>query len=199
MDRLILYLGGIVLLLALAGIRELIPARGPQVSDRIQPADPDRMPPREPGDATHRGMVLGIFPWRDERPRFQAEFAEMHALGINSVSFNFNWYMDTIYESTVYRGVADARNQTASDIVIGQAIADAHAAGLHVMLFPTIYVLHLGEGEWRGRIRPPDWEVWFASYRALVVSLARLAERFGAECLCCGVELISSEVHGSQW
>ena len=203
MDRLILYLGGIALLLALAGIRELIPERGQQVTDAVQPAteggNGEPVTPREPADATHRGMVLGIFPWRDDRPRFQEEFAEMHALGINAVSFNFNWYMDTIYESTVYRGVADSRNQTASDIVIGQAIADAHAAGLHVMLFPTIYILHLGEGEWRGRIRPPDWEMWFASYRALVVSLARLAERFSADYLCVGVELISSEVHGTQW
>lgn len=200
MDRIVLYGGGVLLIIGLALIGEWVPDRhGEQVGEAIVVGETDRLLPRDPDDAFHRGMVFGLFPYKNEKPRYLKDFRELRELKVNAVSFNFNWYMDTIYDPTVYRGVADPNNQTASDLIIGQAIADAHSAGLKVMLFPSIYIMHLSEGEWRGKVQPPDWDVWFASYRSLVINLARLAERFGAEYLCIGIELISSEELTDHW
>lgn len=184
-----------------------VPTASPPTGPVIAPTvDPDREPfpvfdeslLGELG-AFRRGMVFGLFPYGNEEPRFVSEFQELHSLGVNAIVLNFNWYMDTIRDGTVFRGIADQNNQTPTDAIIRQAIEDAHDQDLHVMLFPSIYILNLGRREWRGRIAPPDWDTWFDAYRALVVSLARLAEDTGTEELCIGVELISTEQFEDQW
>jgi hypothetical protein len=201
MDRLALYIGGLSLIIALALIRACSDVRAIEEAaapGEVQPlGEPETV--RIFTDEFHRGVCIGIFPYDDERPRYRRDMAEIRELGANAVSLNFNWFMETIDSPTVYAGVADRNNQTPDDTVLAQAINDAHAAGLKVMLFPTIYIMRLAPTEWRGRIQPADWDVWFNSYRALVLDLARLSERFGAEYLCIGVELLSTEHFNDRW
>ena len=74
---------------------------------------------------------------------------------------------------------------------VGRAIAMAHARGLGVMLVPHLWV---ESGEWRAQIDPKDdaaWQKWAASYRAFVVTWARVAEEEHAELFSAGVELRS--------
>jgi hypothetical protein len=74
---------------------------------------------------------------------------------------------------------------------IARAIAMAHARGLHVMLVPHLWV---ESGEWRAKIDPGSdagWRRWAASYRAFVLSWARVAEDTDAELFSAGVELRS--------
>ena len=78
---------------------------------------------------------------------------------------------------------------------LARAIRDAHAQGLAVFLKPHVEIGRGGrreEGAWRGEIRFDSAEraaAWFASYRAFLVDLARLAQEESVEVLAVGLEL----------
>src|SRR6202044_2246486 len=79
--------------------------------------------------------------------------------------------------------------QNEADILRG--IAQAHARGLRVMLVPHLWV---ESGEWRAQLDPASdegWRRWAASYRAFVLTWARVAEEQHAELFSAGVELRS--------
>jgi hypothetical protein len=74
---------------------------------------------------------------------------------------------------------------------IRQAIREAHAHGLHVMLVPHLWV---ESGGWRALIDPKTdegWKRWTASYRSFVLSWAKVAADEHVEMLSLGVELRS--------
>jgi hypothetical protein len=72
-----------------------------------------------------------------------------------------------------------------------EAMRQAHAAGLRVLLVPHLWV---ETGDWRGELAPGSdaaWARWAASYRAFVLAWADVAERGHADMLSVGVELRS--------
>jgi hypothetical protein len=72
-----------------------------------------------------------------------------------------------------------------------RAIEMAHAAGLHVMLVPPLWV---ETGGWRGEIDPKTdagWERWATSYGRFVRTWAEVAEATHVELFSVGVELRS--------
>jgi hypothetical protein len=78
-----------------------------------------------------------------------------------------------------------------NQVDVARAIDMAHARGLHVMLVPHLWV---ESGEWRAQIDPKTdegWARWAASYRAWVLSWAKIAEASHVEMFSCGVELRS--------
>ena len=199
-ERILFYTIGILLLSYLVFLRTCVENPNPEIHQ-----SPDGKTKAELGEYDipksdfHRGMVFGVFPYKNQKPVYRKSFDELYAHGVNTVSLNFSWFMNTIYDSTVYKGVADSKNQSPSDEILMQAVDDAHAAGLRVMLFPAIYVMNLSGGEWRGRIKPTDWKIWFQSYRNLVVELASIAEKHKAEFFCIGIELLSTEEFDDEW
>jgi hypothetical protein len=56
-----------------------------------------------------------------------------------------------------------------------------------------------GNGAWRGTIRPANTAAWFASYDQLLVSYARLAQKYAVNELVAGTELFSLQTYTSQW
>ncbi len=200
-ERILFYIVGVLFLVYLVFLRTCI--HPTDVNAHYQA--PDDLTKAELGEYNipkskyHRGMVVGIFPYQDEKPVYRKTFDELYAHGVNTVSLNFNWYMNTIYDPTVYKGTADEDNQTASDKILMSAVDDAHAAGLRVMLFPSIYVMNLSDREWRGRIKPTDWDIWFKSYRNLTVELAKVAQKHKVEFYCIGIELLSTEKYTEKW
>ena len=72
---------------------------------------------------------------------------------------------------------------------VARAIAQAHAAGLKVMLVPHLWVEN---GEWRGLIDPGDdaaWQTWSEGYQRFVREWAELASETNTKMLVVGVEL----------
>lgn len=91
---------------------------------------------------------------------------------------------------------------TPSNATIAKAVLDAKAVGMQVYLKPLVLV---GEGDaccnWQ-RIAPANPGAWFASYKALIVDLAILAQETGATGLFLGNELESMTTNPafrSQW
>jgi serralysin len=89
-------------------------------------------------------------------------------------------------------------DKTESDANIAKAIANAHALGLSVMVKPMLTGL---DGTNQAELRPSDPAAFFASYKAEILDLARVAEQCGAESLSIGNELskLSGPEYRSYW
>jgi len=78
-------------------------------------------------------------------------------------------------------------------------IRQAHDHGFQVFLFPILDVQHRKMQEWRGAIRPPNWDVWWRAYRRFILHYAALAEQGRAEMFCVGSELVTTEGMRDRW
>lgn len=70
---------------------------------------------------------------------------------------------------------------------VRQTLRLAHAAGVHVMVKPQVYV----PGGWTGGLdfqSPDEWQAWEADYRRYILSFAALAAEEHAELFCIGTE-----------
>ena len=79
---------------------------------------------------------------------------------------------------------------------LSRAVAQAHAAGIKVLLVPHLWV---ESGAWRGEIDPGSpaaWERWARGYTAYVRAWAELAQESGVDLLAVGVELRSWVTNG---
>jgi hypothetical protein len=84
--------------------------------------------------------------------------------------------------------------KTESMANLTQAIAEAHALGLSVLLKPMLTPL---DGAGQAALAPTDVEAFFASYRAALLEYAELASATGVETLSIGNEL--SSLTGEQY
>lgn len=71
--------------------------------------------------------------------------------------------------------------------------------GLKTGLMPIVLLEHPRSNEWRGRIAPSDWDGWWESYTAQIVSFGVMAERSGVDLLFVGSELNSTERMTDRW
>lgn len=128
----------------------------------------------------------------------RASLRELHALGANWVSlmpFGFEESLDADEVRIIGRHYSAGE----TDERMRRAIADAHAAGMHVLLKPHIWIRN---GDWIGHADPgsPErWEHWMESYREFALHYARIAELYGAETFAVGVELGNSEEREDFW
>lgn len=88
--------------------------------------------------------------------------------------------------------------KTESDANIAATIADAQALGLSVLLKPMLSGL---DGTTAHELRPGDVGAFFASYKAEMIDLARIAEQSGVTMLSIGNELskLSDEQYRGYW
>lgn len=88
--------------------------------------------------------------------------------------------------------------KTESDANIAATIVDAHNLGLSVLLKPMITGL---DGTNQGQLAPSDVDAFFASYKAEMLDLARVAEQNHVEMLSIGNELskLSGEQYRDHW
>jgi hypothetical protein len=141
-----------------------------------------------------RGLALGIFS-RGGEDHLRPAVREVAILGVGSVSLVVPVVLRDIRSVDFYA----EPTVTPTDEALRRAARLAHAAGLKVLLFPIIHVWDLDEGEWRGRLDPPDWGIWFEHYGDLLLRYAALAREEGIEALSIGSELCSSERREREW
>lgn len=93
-----------------------------------------------------------------------------------------------------------ARSPSApDDHELGAVIAAARERGLTVMLLPIIELEQIGDGQWRGTLRPADRDRWWTSYERLLLGYAELAEATKVDWLAVGSELGSTEGWQERW
>jgi hypothetical protein len=99
--------------------------------------------------------------------------------------------------STVY---ADPQ-QTPTTETLATIVDEAHREHLAVMLRPILdeQSLEDAQGDWRGTIQPSDRGRWFATYSALLVQYAEMADAHQVEYFDVGTELNSLQRETEHW
>jgi hypothetical protein len=94
-------------------------------------------------------------------------------------------------------------DRTLSHEAMARSIRDAHAAGLQVMLKPHIWSRAFWGGDvWHADIamqNEADWQAFFERYTAYVLRNASLAQEFGVDALCIGVEMAGTSHREADW
>jgi len=133
--------------------------------------------------------------------RFQTEGAkaaldQIEATGANTVTLVPNFFMKDQYSNEVKLNLsADPNTPWASEsdtfAQVKQGILDAAAQGLKVVLKPHV---ETDNRVWRAEIAPTNPDLWFQSYKAMMVEYAKVAQEAGASMFVIGTEMKSMTV-----
>jgi len=147
----------------------------------------------------HRGVCFAHSLGRDGgddgygTPASAASLAELRAMGVDWVSITpFGFLADPqATEIRRLRGESDERLRAVT--------AQAHAAGMRVLLKPHLW---LRSPHWVGDVAQHDeagWRAFFAAYEELVVHYARLGREAGVDALLVGNELQGTTHREADW
>jgi hypothetical protein len=149
--------------------------------------------PRTSPDDFQSGLSLLVYGQAPPLQPYEHLLDQLVADDVNSLSIAFPVYTDGLHANTVHPGP-----QTPSDAALAALVAQATARDFSVMLRPVLDEASILP-HWRGEIQPSSASAWFASYGALVVSYARLAQRTGGASIAVGTELDSMEPDVDGW
>ena len=141
-----------------------------------------------------KGMVFGLFA-RSDAGHTEKGLAEMKELGVDSVSITIPWVIADVRAVEM----APRADMTPSDDSLVFSIRKVHDLGMRVFLMPFLYVDHMEGDEWRGTIKPADWQAWFRGYDAFIMHYAELAAKERVEYFSVGSELCSTESRRDDW
>ena len=144
---------------------------------------------------SERGISLGLFA-EDPGLDYGYLLREIRATGATHVSVVVPYYQHDV-RSTELR--AHSRYTPPLDRVL-RTLSQARALGLRVLLFPILRLEYeVTPDEWRGALAPQDPDAWWRNYRKLILELAQVAARGGAESFCVGSELSSLDTRPARW
>jgi hypothetical protein len=138
------------------------------------------------------GMQIQRVDWID---KYEKSIDEIAALGFDTVSLVVDSRQENGTSSRIY---LDMR-MTPTPEKLGELIQHAKAKGLRVILMPIVLLDAPVGNEWRGTIKPPDWNDWFESYRSMLIHFAWIAEQNHVDVLSVGSELVSAEKEKQKW
>lgn len=121
----------------------------------------------------------------------------LDSLGVSWISVMPFAYQNTPQDTEVRWG--PRRDGVDPDERLREVTRQAHARGIKVMMKPHVW---LRPPDWVGLIThesETDWHRWFASYRALIVHYAQLADEAGMDALCIGNELEKTTAREAEW
>jgi len=138
----------------------------------------------------YKGVAYTSF-WHDDYtyPVANASLNALQSTGANYASVLVMWYESNNTSNTIFPDP----NQTPTDAAVIQAINDAHARGMGVMLKPQVMNQSI--------LNPTDHAAWFASYATFIDHYAKIAQANGVEMLCIGCELdqLATSNYSANW
>lgn len=143
-------------------------------------------------------VALGLFGHPDDPAIADQDIAEIARLGATGIVLPVFWSSKDAASTAIepfHYGVP----QEEYDRAVVAIASRAHARGLAFELLPIVRLEHLAPGDWRGTLRPSDWDAWWDSYCRFILHQAEVAERAGAELFCVGSELGSTESQVERW
>ncbi|MGO4523717.1 Calx-beta domain-containing protein [Microvirga sp. 2MCAF35] len=125
----------------------------------------------------------------------QAAMNQIVATGANTVTIIPNFFQQNKFSNSVYLSLGDPEdvnqwdNESDTFEQVKQSILSAKAHGLKVVLKPHVETEQ--PRVWRATFTPTDPKAWFASYKAMMVEYAKVAQQAGADMICVGTEMDS--------
>lgn len=140
-----------------------------------------------------RGMnVTAFLPDAYAKPTARRAMVTARSTGTRRVALVPTWYM----ANSASNDVVSNPQKTPTDASIETAAGYARSLGLSVVIKPHVDVL---DGTFRGDIMPADSKAWFASYEAMIMRYAELAQRIDADAFVIGTELTSMSLFPDDW
>jgi hypothetical protein len=152
------------------------------------------LPAGAAGERFIRGMALGSYS-DIRKAKLELKLSELKALEASHVSLVVSWSTPDVRSTTI----APRSRFTTPDPVLERMIRRAHAHGLKVFLFPILDVRKRKPLEWRGTLKPKDWNAWWRSYHRFILHYARVAARNRVAMFCVGSELVTTEKMRDRW
>jgi hypothetical protein len=126
---------------------------------------------------------------------YQKSIDEIVAVGADTVLFVVDSKMENGSSSRIY---LDMRF-TPTPQQLGGLIDYAKGKNLRVILMPIVLLDNPRGMEWRGTIKPEDWNDWWQSYRGILYHYSWIAELHKVDVLVVGSELVSTETRLEEW
>ena len=126
---------------------------------------------------------------------YRQSIDEIVDVGADTVMFVVDPHMENGTRSRIY---LDMRF-TPTPEQLGGLIDYAKSKKLRVMLMPIVLLENPKGMEWRGTIKPDNWDEWWESYRGILYHYSWVAEKHGVDIFVIGSELVSSETMAEEW
>lgn len=142
----------------------------------------------------YKGIAMQIqrVDWMDE---YKKSVDEIAAVGADTVLFVVDARQENGSSNRIY---LDMRMTPTPD-KLGDLIKHAKDRKLRVVLMPIVLLDLPAGNDWRGTIKPLDWDEWFNSYRDMISHFAYIAEDNHVDVLVVGSELVSTQEKLNQW
>ncbi len=168
---------------------QYLPGEDPDSSANIVPN------PAKPSEAGEfRGISLQLHNSDNGHP-YEQYIDEIAQTGANTICLVVHGYQENAGSASIF---IDNR-KTIDNSRLAKLIAHAHARKLRVMVMPVVLLTKRRGNEWRGKIKPDDWDEWWHDYTEFVMHYAKLAGQAKVEILAVGSELISTEIQTERW
>jgi hypothetical protein len=128
-------------------------------------------------------------------PLYLESVDRIAALGADSLLVLTPMYQKRI-DSTTIRFLP---RRCATDDQLVAILSRARERGLRTALMPIVLIEKPGRDDWRGTIRPDDWEAWWASYDGVIDRALGLAARVPIDLLFLGSELNTTQNQPHRW
>lgn len=160
-----------------------------------KPSAPNGPGPRKPSNVSEfRGFALQLHN-SDEKHPYEQYIDEIAATNANTLSLIVTGFQENGSSSSIF---IDMR-KTPPDERLVKLMQRAKKNRLRVVLMPIVLLKNARDGEWRGKISPPNWNDWWDDYRDYIIRYARLAAKAKAEVFVIGSELVSTEKFEDRW
>ncbi|HOW19125.1 MAG TPA: hypothetical protein PLC79_08815 [Phycisphaerae bacterium] len=148
-----------------------------------------------PNEAPLHGMAVQITHVYDVVNRTKKLLSEVADLGADTVMLSAARYQ----AHAASPAIVNDPQRMPTDEQWRAIIEAAHALHLRVLLMPIVLLSDPKGTEWRGEIKPPNWDVWWQSYDDYILHMARIAEANHVEVMTVGSELVSTEKYTDRW
>lgn len=141
-----------------------------------------------------RGFTLGLHS-KDFNYDYEMLLKEIKTTGAPWVCLTFKLFQDNNNASSINIPPADDPFWCQ----VEKTSIQAKALGFKVLLFPIVLLKNPKYGEWRGTLRPMNFDAWYASYTAMITDVAQIAARTNADMLSVGSEFNSLDRGTKRW
>lgn len=164
---------------------------GPAATSR--PVGPLSSSPAD--DDIFRGMAIQINYTADGIEPYLRMIDQIAELGANTLGLSAAGYQEHAGSAAI---TLDIR-KCPSKPQFAALIKRARSHGLRVALMPVVLLSNGRGNDWRGVIKPPNWDYWFASYLSFIKYFAEVGLDHDVELMVVGAELVSTESFRQRW
>ncbi len=143
-----------------------------------------------------RGFALNYHHTKDVKIYMDA-IDEIKAMGFDSIEVVTPMYQTNGATTDIRIIVGPGKSPDPQDLE--QVLRYAKKKGLRTALMPIVLLAEPRGNEWRGKIRPENWSLWWKSYETAMDGFLKIAITTDTDVFSIGSELLTTEKQGDNW